>query len=53
MQVLAQLRLGGDGINELMAGVLGVAGHKADVVARMLECRETLITLASITMITE
>ena len=32
MQVLAQLRLGGDGINELMAGVLGVAGHKADVI---------------------
>ena len=32
VQVLAQLRLGGDGINELMAGVLGVAGHKADVV---------------------
>ena len=30
--MLAQLRLGGDGINELMAGVLGVAGHKADVV---------------------
>ena len=32
MQVLAQLRLGGDGINELMAGILGVAGHKADVI---------------------
>ena len=32
MQVLAQLRLGGDGIDQLMAGVLGVAGHKADMI---------------------
>ena len=32
MQVLADLGLGGDGIDELEAGILRVAGHKADVV---------------------
>ena len=28
----AQLRLGGNGVDQLVAGILGVAGHKADVV---------------------
>ena len=32
MQVLAQLGLGSNGVDELMAGILGVAGHKPDVV---------------------
>ena len=32
MQVLAQLRLSGNGVDQLVAGILGVAGHKADVV---------------------
>ncbi len=32
MQVLAQVRLRGNGVNELMAGVLRVAGHEADLI---------------------
>ena len=32
MQVLAQVRLGRNGIDQLMAGVLRVAGHKADLI---------------------
>ena len=32
VDVLAQVRLRGDGVDEFMAGVLGVAGHKADLV---------------------
>ena len=32
MQVLAQVGLGRDGVDQLAAGVLGVAGHEADVV---------------------
>ena len=32
VDVLAQVRLCGDGVDQLMAGILGVAGHKADLV---------------------
>ena len=32
MQMLADLRLGRDGVDEFEAGVLRVAGHEADVV---------------------
>ena len=30
--MLAQLRLGGNGVDQLVTGILGVAGHKADVI---------------------
>ena len=32
VDMLAQVRLRGDGVDQLMAGILGVAGHKADLV---------------------
>ena len=32
MQVLAQMRLGRNGVDQLVAGVLRVAGHEADLV---------------------
>ena len=32
VQMLADFGLGGNGVDQLMAGILGMAGHKADLI---------------------
>ena len=39
VDMLAQMLLRGDGVDQLAAGVLGMAGHEADLVSRRARCR--------------